>query len=638
MSNRPPDWVKDPNQIPAAIDLWRAADSRAVQEAKAYAQMLEAIPTMTETEAGFRAVDTNGLMAVGPNLLHDLGRAAVSQVVKPITCKVSSVGGDRDTRDACEAVSDFVDGVLSYAKFPQLSEVAVRHSLVSPRGGHIFFDEDEDSNFVPRNLHPFHVHINAGRDRVLFDDFIPRHIALARFAKGPDGDKIAEYIESPQCPTATPESIPGVEESSEWAAEDFIKVKRAYALKCGKAIGKAYVYFAEDIISEQDWTCPVLPIASMVWAAGFMGRAHGSPMARSASGNASWLKELWLRIWDSQVANTPKVRNAPEGWRPTNMPFEALPPGVNGKELEILWPNLKPEGTLALAQQLQEMSGKASGIDENAQASTPPSEVKSGVGIASWVAVRNEALGPQHAQYDDLHEQAGIIILSRGPVLYKTKGAVVAARGTEINRRVKWSDLGAGEKTEFIVKPEVVSGLSKSLPHRVQLLELVSEKQLIDDSEYLDSLDMPDWKAKARELGGPRRWVEFQVSEALVHGRLEPPNEMQTKEDIEMLATKCRRAYLGAIACAPELRPKKEKLTKLRVLWRLANSRLNNATVSTPAPIEELDPAAGGDPLAGAPVTTDGLAAPASALPTGNVGLPTNPNTGMPAPVGAPTS
>ena len=68
---------------------------------------------------------------------------------------------------------------------------------------------------------------------------------------------------------------------------------------------------------------------------------------------------------------------------------------------------------------------------------------------------------------------------------------------------MKWSELGVGENQGFIITFEVVSGLSREVPQKIQMLELAEQKGVIDQADYFNSLDFPDWRGRVKEMGGP---------------------------------------------------------------------------------------------------------------------------------------
>lgn len=638
------DFEVNPELLDRVWEVRREAASKDISEARALAQMLHDIPMTSKTESGDEIVTTNGLLKLGPNLFGDLVRAAISQVVKPLACKTVPVGGDFDVGQACDNVSQFVDGVMDTTGLHPMKEVQVAHACVNPRGGYIFWDVDEDQNLIPRIPHPFETFMDSRRKTVVFKDYLPREQALALWGgkvKSKDADGVeVDYDEAiGNLPHAHPDSIVGVDDDAMWDGEDIVCVIRAFSVTRGKKIGKEFVWIDAKHILEKPFDEKKLPIGTLVWQPGFHGRAFGSPMGRQVAGNATWLKEIWWRIKDSSVAAVPWLENAPDDWKPTDVPHQKVPRGKDGKPVTVTFPPAMHKELVELGGMLVEQAGKATGIDEHATASAPPATVTSGVAIASWVAVRNEALGPQHRQVDQSYKEDGEIICMRGSKLYSSKPAILSARGSDVIRQVKWAELGIGEKQGFQISFEVVSGLSREIPQKIQMLELAHGKGVVTVAEYFASLDFPDWRGRVRQMSGPQNYIDMQVRACLrKDSQLIPPNEMQDENDLRVLMKTAKEKWMECSAMA--VPPPKSRLDKLFLLWRTAKARLENRI--KPEPL--VDPMAAGAPLGADPnaatraadvasAISTPLPAPAGGLPTDSVGLPDNPATGLPAPI-----
>lgn len=609
------DFIAAPERMPEAMKARRTAAAHALAEARTYAQMLANVP-LVALEGEGDIIDTNGMMSLGTNLLHDLTRAAVAQIVKPLTARVVPIGGTRETLNSCTALGQMIDGAIESTGFHDMAELVVTQAAVVPHGGHILVEVDPiRKDIVPEVLSPTDTFINYDRSDVIFDRFMSKRRARARWGKN-EALKAAINL----LPFATPEVITGVDQADQWNADDLVRITEAYVTPMGDEPGKHFVYFNAEHIIEEAFTLPMIPIASMIWSHGFRGASFGAPMARQVAGAATWQKKLYWRLWDSAIACVPWIRNAPKGWKPLDVPHQLVPAGKDGKPIEVTFPPAFSDQIKELAEDIDTRAAKTTGIVEGEQGSSaPPSTLTSGVAISSWTSVRNEALSPQHHGFDGLYSQFGKIYTAYGPTVYASKKAVMSARGTEVIRQINWAELALPEKDGFQLSFDVVSGMGSHVPQKIQMLELALEKGAIDVGQYFAMLDFPDFRAAAKRLGGPRAFIEFQIDQALSHGELVPPSLMQDKAQLESLVKAVAEAYLAERAS--RVPAPKENLTKLRLLWRLAKARLENAGGASPPAV------AAGAPLPSAGTELPALDAgitpgPAQALPIDAVGLP----------------
>ncbi len=192
-------------------------------------------------------------------------------------------------------------------------------------------------------------------------------------------------------------------------------------------------------------------------------------------------------------------------------------------------------------------------------------------------------------------------------MVYKTRKARAAARGTEVIQQIDFSKINLPEDS-YSMSFDVVSDLPKSLPDKLNMMAFAEERGWVDADEVLIHLNVVDFKAAAKRRAGPRSLMNLQISRALTDGALIPPSEMQ---DHAKLAELAGQAYQAAQA--QFIKPPRENMQALLHLYLLAKARVQPpALPAPPAPDVSLPPLT---PEVAPPLPTGTVAPPAAPLP-----------------------
>jgi hypothetical protein len=575
-------WIDEPECLPERLKDKRDAARAMLTEARTYTQMYYDVPASIADDPSAKILDTKGMRELGWNLVAEMVRAAKAQIVKPLTAVVVPVGGNWEQKLACRSLGQVIDAVLDQVEFTKVAEQLVVDGMLVPSGGHVLLEchpRTKDIGF--ERLEPTEVFFTLDRTEVLFTRFPTRRQAKARYA-GKD-KQLRKWID--ELPAAEPEHIVGVDSAGQFKAEDLIKVEEGYALPVGDEPGKHVVVIGKRVFIDEDLTekeLPVLPIASFVWDSGHRGDTDGKPLARSIAGQHSWLQELIWKMYDSLAGAVPWVENAPEDWEPSDVPHQRVPAGLDGQPVKVHFPQGISQDVRSFTQDIQAGAARATGISEQSSESAVPASLTTGLAIANWKSVTNEGVAPQHRKYDALWSQAGKICLALMQRFWgNDRKARQKAVGSDVINQIDFSSITlpeAGVQLSF----DVVSGLGQRIPQKVQLLELAHQKGLIGVGKYFQLLGLPDFKAASKRFTAPDDFIEYQISQALDHGKVVAPCEFQ---DAAALAREAGNAWQAARV--QSLPPAKGHLEACRTLYRLARARAKAAPT---------DPAAMGVP------------------------------------------
>jgi hypothetical protein len=568
------DWLTNPDLLSDAIKARRSAATPSLTEGRTYQGQYFAIPAeISEGAASDQILDEKGLRRLGFNVVHDLLSTAVRQICKPLKAVVAPIGGDYARKQACEAFGLVLDGGFEAENFSELATQSVLDAACYPTGGHVLVEVDPLTNDpVDEPLDPGEVFFNYDRTEVVFTRFMTRRKARARFAgKKPE---LLELIK--KLPAAKPKHVVGGDYMSQFTAEDLVAVEYGYALPCGDEPGREVIKLGETVVVDKTHEeMAYLPVASMVWSRGRHGTYDGKPMLRSVAGGQSWLTELIYKLHDSLSGAVPWVMGGDPEWQPTDVPFQRPPADDQGRYPDVKFPPGVSGDVRQAITDLTAMMGRATGVSDQSVEGAPPASLKSGIALANWKSIVNEALSPQHRAWDQLWTQVARIKVSLGAKAWNTPKARAKASNSAILEGIDFAKLKLPEDG-YSLSFDVVSALGQHLPMRVELTELALGKGVIDVARYFQQLDIPDWRSIVKRLSGPRDLLELQIATALSKGVVMPPAEFQ---DPAVVAKEAGDAWCEAMASKP--RPKKECLNALRVLARIAKAK-TIATTSAP--------------------------------------------------------
>lgn len=587
------DWLADANLLSDAIKARRQGASAQHAEGRTYQGQFFQVPSEIDRTGPTDAVlDEKGLRRNGYNAVHDLLSTTIRQVCKPLRAVVAPIGGDHQRKQACDAFGLVLDGSFEEENFPEVGTQALMDAACYPTGGHILCEIDPiTKNPCDEPLSPEEVFFNYDRTEVVFTRYMTRRRARARFA-GKD-PTLLELVA--KLPKACPKHVTGADAAGVFDAEDLVAVEYGYALACGDESAREVVKLGDKVVIDRGGAggdpikkMPYLPVASMVWSRGRHGAYDGKPMVRSLAGGQSWLTELIFKLRDSLAGAVPWVLGGDPDWQPTDVPYQRPLPDDQGRYPDIKFPPGISADVRQAIQDLQEMMGKAVGQAGEAVEGAPPASLTSGLAIANWKSVVNEALGPQHRAWDALWTQVARIKVSLGSKAWNTPQARRKAAGTAVLDGIDFAKLNLPEDG-YSLSFDVVSALGTHLPMKVELLELAASKNVIDTPRYFQQLDLPDWRATVKRLNGPRDLLEVQIATAVNKGVVMPPSEFQ---DAATVAKEAGDAWCEEMAKPAGARPNRGGLNALRVLARIAKAK---AAAAPP-------PAAAAAPAPAAPV------------------------------------
>lgn len=574
-------WLEDPEKLTEAIADRKSAASASLHEGQTYAGQFYSLPVEISEGAATHFLDENGIRQLTGNVVADLLLTAKRQIVKPLSARVLPIGGDWAHSRDCSAFGLILDGALEAADFTYTAGEIVIDAGCFNTGGHVLVEVDPlTKNLNFERLLPNEVFFSYDRTEVVFTRYMSRRSVRARFA-----GKNAELLEVVRTlPRAKPKHIVGGDYINLFDAEDLVAVEYGFALACGDEPARRVIKLGGTVVVDDSIAqkkMPLLPVASMGWHSGHHGKFDGRSMARSIGGANSWVRELTLKLYDSLAASVPWVTGGDPNWAPSDVPFQRAPvdPGDPTNVPKISFPPGVSGDVRQAIPDIYAAAAKSTGISEQASEGSPPAAIKSGVGLANWKSIVNEALAPQHQAYDALWTQVARIAVSLGATAWNTKAARQKAQSTRILDGIDFTKLDLSEDS-YSLSFDVTSNLGDHVPMKVELLELALSRGAIDNARYFQLLDMPDWRATTTRMNGQRDMLEWQISQALDFGLVVPPSEFQ---DPNLVVTEVGNAWCAAMASAN--RPDRKHLQALRVLGQVAKEMANPPAPPATAPV-----------------------------------------------------
>jgi hypothetical protein len=590
-----PHWSEDISRMWDHIDLVRKARWPQVMENKTYQQLQINRPGQILDGAGAKIVmDARGLRELGLSLMHQASRAARAQICKLLSAAVTPVGGTYARLEACDNMTAWLNGLLTAIEFPFIAEQLTLESMAVVESHAIIESDPVTASFRSVMLDPNESFYSVDRQEFTTTREMSRRWVMAAVARKNKG-LAAAIAELPQW---SYETVVGVDIEGMFATDDTIEWREAFLApigdpKAGGLPGRHVVQLSRDItLVDEPWNGPI-PIVSSNWETGARGRSDGKAMGRTVAPFHAWANELNLKLHESLKGAVAWVVG-PEGTKmPSDAQFQFIPNDGPEGAIKVYVPDPVSDRVVTQIDRVEASCLRTAGISEEAASGTPPQQLTSGRALSKWEGLVNQFLSPQHSTYKGLYMQAGRILAYLGPKLYKGKPVNVRrSPGTSVIQQIDWSQIDLPEDS-YAIDFDAVSALGDSIPQRIQNTEVLKELALIDAVEMLEHVDVPDFRAKAQRLTGPRKFIDYQINEALSHAKVVPPMEMQDPQ----AGLKSTSEALQA-ALASYVRPSKESLEALRVLYRLFR-KAAKAAAPPPVPLPAAPPA--GAPIPGAP-------------------------------------
>jgi hypothetical protein len=570
-------WYDDPSLLMAHATAVKESRSAQVAENKTYLQLRINRPAdlIRGGGAGVQILNSAGLRELGLNLFHKAARGARSRVCKPLQSVVAPVGGNEDQHMACDALSHWLNGVLELIDFHRIATELTVESMACVESHAIieFGPVTKDPRCVM--LDPNESFYSLDRTEFVTTREMSRRYVRANFAKG--NEELAAAID--RLDSWHYETVVGVDVEKMFDDDDTIRWVEAFVLPEGDEPGRHTVALSKDIvlIDDEKFEGPI-PVVSSNWETGARGRSDGLALGRTVAPFHAWANEMNLKLHDALRASVPWA-TGPVGFKgPSDVPFQRVEYEQGEPEVKIYVPPTVSQDVVAHLDRLEDGSMSAAGMSEESAQGFAPAHLKSGIAISKWEAVQDTSLSSQHGTYKGLWVQGGRILAALAPKQYKSKAVNVRrAIGSDVIEQIKWEDINLPED-RYTFDFDAVSALGDSIPQRIQNTEILKDLGAIDVPQMLLHVDIPDFRALAKRVNGPRTYIEYQINQALRHGKVEPPMDMQ---DAQAGVKDVGEAYQAALA--QPVRPSKVKLAACRIPWRLFR-RLAQAAAPPAAP------------------------------------------------------
>lgn len=575
-----PHWSTDITRLWAYMDKVRSARAPQVMENKTYQQLQVNRPSQILDGPGSKMVmDARGLRELGLNLMHQATRAARAQICKLLSAAVTPVGGTYARLEACDNMTAWLNGLLTAIDFQFIAEQLTVESMACVESHAVIEFDPVTASFRAVMLDPNESFYSVDRQEFTTRREVSRRWVKAAVAR--NNKALGRAIDDLH--NWHYESVVGVDIDGMFATDDTIEWREAFLApigdpKAGGVPGRHVVQLSRDItLVDEKWAGPI-PVVSSNWETGSRGRSDGKALGRTVAPFHAWANELNLKLHEALKGAVPWVVGPSDTTLPSDAPFQFIPNDGPEGAVKVVVPQTVSGDVVAQLKNLEGGALRTAGISEEAASGTPPQQLTSGRALSKWEGLTNQFMSPQHSVYKGLWVQAGRILAYLGPRAYKGKAVNVRrAPGTSVIRQINWSQINLPEDS-WDLDFDAVNALGDSIPQRIQNTEVLHDLALIDAAEMLTHVDIPDFRAKAQRLTGPRNFLEYQISEALTHGVVVPPMEMQDPA----AGLKSTSEALQA-ALASYLKPPKANLEALRVLYRLF-AKAAKAAAPPPAP------------------------------------------------------
>lgn len=600
------DWMTTPALLSARHNKRRVSRQAWRNEGRTYAALYYNRPAsaLSASEGGM-IIGFDGLKELGFNVMAEMIRGAKAQIVQPMQCRMTPIGGDYEVLRSCEYLGQVVDGVNDRVGFTELVGQAVVDGCLFGEGNGISLMDPIRKDIADFRCDPMETFFNYDRSEVSTLMAFSRRRAAAWWPDHAEAIKAtSKYV---------PEKMVEVDVGEELEDEDLVGIYFGYSESIGNEKGRFVVQLHghNTILDSGEWDGP-LPVWSFQWDYGHRENTS-KPAARSIAPMHYWINELVRKTNDALAGNVPVVvSDVDPKW--SDIPYQHV---SKDSGASVYMPNLSGlQHNKDQVQDLREQSAREMGMSEDAVHGDAPPQFKSGVALSNWKQIVNKGMSQQHRAVERAHTQAARIKVYLMQRHYeKDRKAQIRAIGTDLIEQIDWSKVNLPEDS-YSMSFDVVSALPKSIPQKLELLAYLEEKGQIDADQVLLHVNIPDFRAIAKRRAGPRALMELQVSRALSEGELIPPSEVQ---DMAKLMELAGQAYQAAMA--QKVRPPRGHLQALLHLYLMAK-----AGAPQPAPTP-------GEAAPGLPVPDLG-AAPAGDMAGGQAGgaLPEVPSPEIPAP------
>ena len=595
-------WLEDSKLLRSHIAKVKDAHRPSINEGATYLALNYNRPANAlSTTDGAQVIGFDGLKELGFGVMAESLRASKTQVVQPLQPRMSPIGGTHETLQACEGLSQVVDGVFDFCDFTDIMGSLFMDGGLCGEGYGLIDVDPIKKDFYACRLDPLETFFNHDRAEGWTTRMVSRRRALAWL--GTTDEKRAAIKLAPKY---KPEHLVEVDSGTMWDAEDNIALFCGWAEPIGDVKGKFVIQVNDPdgtVLDEGEWDGPV-PIFSFPWDYGHRGQNDAKPLGRTIAPLHYWINEMVRKMHDALKASVPIVKG-PKDPQLSDVPYQFVEEEIPGT-VTIEVPKTVSQDVRQAIVDLREQVYRETGQSEEAAAGAAPPQYKSAVALSTWKKIVNESMGQQHRNYARAWTQAARIICWRAPKVYESKKARALARGTDVIDQIDFSKVALPEGS-YSVAFDVVSELPKHLPDKLNLMAFAEEKGWVDGDEVLTHINIVDFRAAAKRRGGPRALMNKQISRALATPpELIAPSEMQ---DCQKLAELAGQAYQAAQA--QHIKPPRQCMQTLLHLYLLAKARAQPSA-----------PAAAPAPAMAAPALTPEVAPP---LPTGTEVPPAEP-------------
>jgi hypothetical protein len=596
--SRTPHWSIEPWRLSEHHEAVRSSRQRPLKEARTYLAAFHNRPGALNEAGGTQIYSEEGLQELGFNSLAECFRGGLSQLGRALKAKVVPLGIDWKSDRATENLGPVMDGIMQATRFRKKAVKAVEEAMSCPEGHIVWEDDPLSGGRTATNLDPLGTFVTTTRDEVTFDRPRSRRWLKAVYARGnePEAVNLRDAID--KLPDYKPEPITGVTAHEAFQHEDLVATVEGYLAPIGDgsvAPGRHVVQLpgtaldighGKGVLVNDVWN-KILPTVHFQWEEGHRGASDGKPLGRTLAPMHFIEKELHHKRQDAIDMCVPAVENAPEGYEHDDIPFKFLPPGDDpDRPITVKFPPGGAPEVKEYIDDVRETQHRAAGISEEASEGTAPTQIKSGIGLANWVAIVNQRLSLQHTNYQDLWTQSARVNVALGPPAGKADDA--------LSSQIDWALLQL-PVTTYTIGFEVVADLINHLPFKLDLLEKLKEMNEIDASEMLAHIEDGNVTAVLARVNAERNYIEYQLDQAIDEGIVEPPVSFQDKAKLAKAAGQAWFQHRAA-----KVRPPRQNMEALRILQRLA---AGPAPQGVPvAPVNA--PAAAPPPAPANPVTT----------------------------------
>jgi hypothetical protein len=459
---------------------------------------------------------------LGFNLLRDLVDGMAARVCRQMACKVITVGGGSALQQQSARMSRLIDGLNAENNTREVLETMLIDACTC-RGfgaGKVYFDEvSEEIKF--ERLDPMSVFFRYSEGRnprnIWTQSTVAREYILDTYPKKADALRRVSTERRP--------IIAGVEPSGA-SSEDTVFVNERWKLTRGDDIGRWVMTCGQVVLENEPYPYDFHQVILLRVYPEFTG-AGGVSLARLGAPYHRWLNQLVRIAHDSFRGNVPRVlrhtgTTINQGGA-SDVPFaETIWEGV--QKPEITPGNVVSEQLLNFLPTLRQQAHIDTGVNENMASGLKPTGINSGAALREFTQFADARMNGPNERYAQAWADVGKAFIGIGAEHYKNKTVVVRAPGSAMLQEIKWADVDL-KKNKYRLQFEVVSGLSATVPGKMQDVADLQDLGLVDAIDAADMLKgtVPDIAAAAERITAPRKLAQQMVENAL-DGLVEQPS------------------------------------------------------------------------------------------------------------------